>query len=139
MSAILDLSELLRTMEPVLNPGIFIFASVKECTTVDPVLIIASIREPEGLSIVMRENDAQRLKIPILFRCSWITLTVNSDLQAIGLTAAFATALANAGISCNVVAGVYHDHIFVPVHKAKKAMDKLHSLQLNVKPQPTRC
>ena len=33
-----------------------------------------------------------------------------------------------AGISCNVVAGVHHDHLFVPVEQARQAMDALHAL-----------
>jgi hypothetical protein len=54
---------------------------------------------------------------------------VNSDLQSVGLTAAFATALGEAGISCNVVAGHHHDHIFVPLALATKAMVELRKLQ----------
>jgi uncharacterized protein len=52
-----------------------------------------------------------------------------SDLQAVGLTAAFATALGRAGISCNVVAGAQHDHLFVPVEQAGRAMAELQGLQ----------
>lgn len=129
MNPITDLDLLLRTMEPVLQPGIFVFASLEAGVTVDPALVLASIQEPEGLSVVMRESDAQRHNLRTLFRCAWITLSVHSDLQAIGLTAAFSTALADAAISCNVVAGAYHDHIFVPIQKAEKAMQVLRSLQ----------
>jgi hypothetical protein len=56
-------------------------------------------------------------------------LTVNSTLEAVGLTAAFATALGNSGIGCNVVAGAYHDHIFVPLELADAAMHVLRLLQ----------
>lgn len=62
-------------------------------------------------------------------RAAWITLTVHSDLAAVGLTAAFSRVLAEAGISCNVVAGVRHDHIFVPVERAADAMAALRRLQ----------
>ena len=116
-------------MEPELHPGTFVFASVKPGISVDAGLILASIREAEGLSVVMRETDAQRCNLAVIFRCAWITLTVNSDLQAVGLTAVFATALGNAGISCNVVAGACHDHIFVPLLLAERAMDVLRALQ----------
>ncbi|GAB6191420.1 ACT domain-containing protein [Desulfocastanea catecholica] len=131
MNPVTDLTLLLRTMEPVLHPGTFVFASLGAGVTVDPALVLASIQEPEGVSVVMRESDAQRYNLRILFRCAWITLSVHSDLQAIGLTAAFATALADAAISCNVVAGAYHDHIFVPSQAAEKAMHVLRSLQKN--------
>jgi hypothetical protein len=64
-----------------------------------------------------------------LFRAAWISLTVHSDLQAVGLTAAFSTALGQAGISCNVVAGAFHDHIFVPVAQTQQTMAVLRALQ----------
>lgn len=124
-----DLSLLLRSMEPVLHPGTFVFTSIQDAAQVEASTIIASIREPEGLSVVMREADAQERGLPILFRAAWITLTVTSDLAAVGLTAAFASALGADGISCNVVAGSCHDHIFVPVDSAEKAMLALRKLQ----------
>lgn len=65
----------------------------------------------------------------MLFRAAWITLTVHSDLQAVGLTAAVATSLADAGISCNVVAAAHHDHLFVPVESAGLAIAVLQALQ----------
>jgi hypothetical protein len=114
MGPVSDLSVLLKTLEPVLNPGVFVFASVEDGNAIDPAVIVASIREREGLSVVTSEADARVSGLNTLFKCAWITLTVNSALEAVGLTAAFATALGNAGISCNVVAGAYHDHIFVP-------------------------
>ena len=129
MDATSDLARLLGTTEPVLNPGTFVFASLAKGAAFDPTHIIASVREPEGLSVVISEEHAKKTALPILFRCAWITLTVNSNLQAVGLTAAFSKALGDAGISCNVVAGANHDHIFVPIEAAQNAMDRLRSLQ----------
>jgi hypothetical protein len=126
------LTESLRTMDPVLNPGTYVFASLQPGVFIEPELVIASMRESEGLSVVMKEADAAERNLEPLFRCAWITLSVNSDLASVGLTAAFAIALGNAGISCNVIAGACHDHIFVPVHLAKKAMHELQSLQESV-------
>lgn len=128
-----DLEQLIHSMEPVLNPGVFAFVSVQNAEELGSVNVIASIQEPEGYSAVIAENDAIVLGLPILFRAAWITLTVNSDLQAVGLTAAFAGALGKAGISCNVVAGAYHDHIFVPVDRAADAMITLKTLQSSSK------
>ncbi|MOA64315.1 hypothetical protein D3C78_1903210 [compost metagenome] len=53
---------------------------------------------------------------------------MHSALSAVGLTAAFAGALAAAGISCNVVAGYYHDHLFVAQADAEQAMAVLRQL-----------
>ena len=116
-------------MEPVLNPGVFAFVSVKNEAVLRSVKVIASVIEPEGYSAVIAEKDAIALGLPMLFRAAWITLTVTSDLQSVGLTAAFASALGKAGISCNVVAGAYHDHVFVPVERAADAMKVLKGLQ----------
>lgn len=116
-------------MSPVCNPGVYVFASLPAGVTIDPQHIIASIREPEGLSVVLAEADAVHLNLPIHYRAAWLTLTVHSALQAVGLTAAFSAALAQAGISCNVVAGVHHDHLFVPHAQADAAMAALLRLQ----------
>lgn len=129
MPPITHLTTLIRSMEPVLTPGDYVFTSVQDLAGIDPAQIIALIREPEGISLIMAAADAERLGLPVLFRCAWITLTVHSDLAAVGLTAAFARALGNAGISCNVVAGAYHDHIFVPTDAAERAMAALRALQ----------
>ena len=83
------------------------------------------MREAEGTTVVVAEAQAIARGWPVTFRSAWITLRVHSDLAAVGLTAAFARALGDAGISCNVVAGVHHDHLFVPVARADDAMRAL--------------
>jgi hypothetical protein len=133
MQAIRDLDTLLNTMQPVLQPGRYVFASLPPGQMLDQIVqrgaVVASIREPEGLSVVLAEQDAIALGLPIAFTAAWITLGVHSDLAAVGLTAAFSSALARAGVSCNVVAGVRHDHLFVPAAQAQRAMDALQALQ----------
>ena len=54
-----------------------------------------------------------------------ITLTVHSSLDAVGLTAAVANKLTEKGISANVIAAYYHDHIFVQTEKAALAIEAL--------------
>jgi hypothetical protein len=60
------------------------------------------------------------------FRC--ITLGVHSSLEAVGLTAAVSTRLTELGISANVIAAHFHDHVFVPSSEAERALDALHRL-----------
>lgn len=136
MPPITDLHTLLATLTPALNPGTFVFVTLPPGTALDLALIVASVREPEGLSVVLSEPDAARHGLPVLFRAAWITLTVDSALEAVGLTAAFATALGAAGISCNVVAGAHHDHLFVPVAEAARAMAVLRTLQAGARGTP---
>ena len=127
--AIGDMDLLLAGMRPSLQPGRYAFTTLPPGETIDPACIVASIREAEGLSVVLAEDDALALSLPIAFIAAWITLEVHSDLAAVGLTAAFSQALAQAGIGCNVVAGTIHDHIFVPVAQANDAMAVLQALQ----------
>jgi len=128
MQAIADLKELLAKMQPALDPGRYAFVALPAGHALDPTHVVASIREPEGLSVILPEQVALDLGLPIAFIAAWITLTVHSDLAAVGLTATFSQALGQAGISCNVVAGVHHDHLFVPVDAAQSAMDTLQTL-----------
>lgn len=128
MQAIRDLDRLLAQMEPVLNPGRYAFVAVPEGVALDPGRIVASVREPEGLSAIVPEQDALELGLQVAFVAAWITLTVHSDLAAVGLTAAFSRALADAGIGCNLVAGLRHDHLFVPFDQAQQALDALRAL-----------
>ena len=127
--AVADLSQLLRSMQPALNPGVYVFASLPPGTDVGEFEPIATFRETEGVTLVVEEQRAQRAGIPVLFRASWLTLTVHSDLQAVGRTAAVAGALTRANISCNVIAAAFHDHIFVPVADGERALCVLQALQ----------
>ncbi|MCP1661180.1 ACT domain-containing protein [Neisseria perflava] len=132
-SSIRDLDILLSTMQPELRDGVYCFATLTHdrMSQISAADILASIREDEGLSVVVHEETALQYGLPADFRAAWITLTVHSDLAAVGLTAAFATALGQAGISCNVVAGNCHDHIFVPHKQAQQAMTVLREVQQN--------
>lgn len=123
---------LLLDLQPVLNPGTFVFASVPGNLPVPSADIIASIREPEGMSVILEESAARWVGLSPAFECAWITLMVHSDLDAVGITAEVSSALARAGISCNVVAGLRHDHIFVPIEQAGEAMCCLKSLSAAV-------
>ncbi|WP_232815997.1 ACT domain-containing protein [Chryseobacterium capnotolerans] len=60
---------------------------------------------------------------------SWITLEIHSSLSAVGLTAKFSQALSDAGISCNVVAAYFHDHIFVDEKDTTQAIKVLNALK----------
>ena len=124
-----DLQKLLASMEPSLNPGVYAFVLAPVDFQIPPDQIIASVREPEGLSLVIPEQLAHDRGLPVTYSAAWITLTVHSDPAAVGLTAAFAGALGQAGISCNVIAGVHHDHLFVPADQAQQAMAVLFDLQ----------
>jgi uncharacterized protein len=124
-----DLAELLRTLEPVLNEGVYVYSVAPAGADLGSLAVVATFLEPEGRTLILSETEALQAGLPILFRAAWITLKVHSDLQAVGLTAAVSRVLSEAGVSCNVVAAAFHDHIFVPVQVAGQALERLKALQ----------
>jgi len=108
-----DLDQLITNMEPVLNDGAYVFVSVSDISKIPREMTICEMREKEGRTVVLSKKDAESLGLDFEFIAAWITLNIHSALEAVGLTAAFATALGKNNISCNVIAGYYHDHIFV--------------------------
>lgn len=122
-----DLANLIAAMEPQLLPGKYVFVSITDEHGHDS-RVLASVREPEGLSAVLKQGDADELGLEYDFIAAWITLRVKSALDAVGLTAAVSTSLAEEGISCNVIAGLHHDHLLVPADDAERALAILRRL-----------
>ncbi|WP_308916726.1 ACT domain-containing protein [Jannaschia sp. LMIT008] len=116
MATVRDTGAMIAGMDPVLDLREYVF------TTDPPDLdaAIATIREDEGLSAIVPFAGSG---VPM----RRITLRVASDLEGVGLTAAVATALTDAGIACNMVAGHHHDHAFVPSRDADRALAVLHA------------
>lgn len=121
-----NLEEILKMLRPELHDGEYVFCCFAEMPDDSASDAIMWFRETEGITLIVRKETADRKNWPYSFVAAWITLTVHSSLEAVGLTAAFSKALANCGISCNVVAGFHHDHLFVASGDATQA---LHTLQ----------
>ncbi len=130
-----NLDELIANMEPVLHEGEYVFVTVKDIDTIPRALTICEVKEKEGITVILSKTEANRLNLPFNFVAAWITLTVHSALDAVGLTAAFSTALAEHNMSCNVVAGYYHDHIFVDVKDKERAMEVLSNMSSTTRPK----
>jgi uncharacterized protein len=126
---ITDLPTLLRTLAPVLRDGEWVFCWLTcDAARAHADAALASIREDDGVSLVLPRAHARAHGLPDTpaFRC--LTLTVHSSLEAVGLTAAVAQALAARGIAANVIAGARHDHVFVPTARADDALAALRAL-----------
>lgn len=123
-----NLTELLKNMTPVLHEGAYVFVSVADPSAIDLGDAICTFREAEGTTLILPKEKADALHLPYDYVAAWITLMVHSSLEAVGLTAAFASELARHGISCNVVAAWYHDHIFVDQKDAHRALEVLRAL-----------
>lgn len=125
----LDLDDLLASIDPRLNPGVYVFCEgVPEGLTSGPTVRML-FRESEATTVVMPLADAQAGGLAYSFPCEWITLGANSDLAAIGFLAVVTARLAEEGISANVVSATRHDHLFVPAGRGSDAMTVLQGLQ----------
>jgi hypothetical protein len=122
-----DLAKLLSGMRPHLNRGRYVFTSVKDGIP-EGLLPAVTVAEDEGLTLVVRQEEADAAGLPYDYVAGWITLRVHSALDAVGLTAVVATELAEAGLSCNIVAGFHHDHLFVPHEQIPQAVELLDAL-----------
>ena len=126
MSGITELDKLLKSMEPKLLESEFVFCTVSG-SLVDYVSLnpVATFFETEGLTLVVEKSIAQNAELQFEGTFRQITLTVHSSLEAVCLTAAVSEKLASKGISANVIAAYYHDHVFVQSAKAEIALSAL--------------
>ncbi|MEO8769641.1 MAG: ACT domain-containing protein [Ferruginibacter sp.] len=118
-----DLNKLIRSMKPKHVQGEYVFCTIPDPEKININEIILLFKEDEGYTIIIKKELADQLKLEYSFIAAWISLTIHSSLEAVGLTATFSSALASENISCNVVAGVYHDHLFVDKKDVTKAME----------------
>ena len=119
-----DCSQIIQKMSPSLQAQRYVFCTIQDAKYGDfsHCHPIGSFGEREGLTLILEEEKAlkEELSYEGVFLC--ITLNVHSSLHAVGLTAAVSTALARHNISANMVAGYFHDHIFVPTEQANDAL-----------------
>lgn len=125
MSGINNLDVLLKSMEPELISGEFVFCTFLEQQSFDYLL---SFKEKEGWTYVVSKQIADQLKLSYPATWAMISLNVHSDLEAVGFLAALTPKLAEQGISVNVVSAFYHDHLFVPTEKKDQALAILKSI-----------
>jgi hypothetical protein len=129
-----DLARLLARMRPALAEEACVFATRERVTCEELEAALGSFREEEGVTLILEEERAAEIGLEGP-RWARITLAVHSSLTAVGLIAEVATALAEAGISCNPVSAWHHDHLFVPWEQRQAALDALGELE---RPPPAR-
>ena len=128
-----DLNKLIKGLSPKLNDGEYVFTSIKNIELLNTSEVICTFKEKEGFTLILERSRADQLGLRYNFIASWITLEVHSSLNAVGLTSLVTTELANNEISCNVIAGYYHDHIFVSTKDSLKALEILNYLSLKIR------
>jgi hypothetical protein len=127
-----NLATLLQNMKPEMHDGVFVFCSIPAAAEIPATLRpVCVFREREGTTLVVQREEADSAGLSHQFASRLITLTVHSSLEAVGFLAEITGRLAEARISVNAVSAYYHDHLFVPDHRADEA---LHLLQEMSKP-----
>jgi hypothetical protein len=131
MSGETDIQKLIQGMKPMLNNGEFVFCVTDSYQAANRLNPLCVFQEEEGITVIIPKIQADNAPLPYSVVCAWITLSVHSSLEAVGLTAAISKALTDANISCNMIAAYHHDHIFVPIQDAQHAMKVLENLSEN--------
>ena len=126
-----SLATLLRSMSPQLNDGEYVFCTLPDGKLPAGLEIVGSFREQEGLTVILQRSHAEKAGFSFDYIAAWITLNVHSALEAVGLTAAVATALGRAGRGCNGNGGDYPHHLFVGQADAERALQVLRDLAAN--------
>ncbi|WP_147126942.1 ACT domain-containing protein [Shimia ponticola] len=120
-----DLGRLIASMQPVLRDGVYVFAHVEtlaEAVQLDPMM---TFREDEALTVIARRETVEGAGLRYEFPSRSITLNVHSSLEAVGFLAAITARLAQLKMGVNPVSAFYHDHLFVPEHRAEDALAAL--------------
>lgn len=130
-----DLATLLRTMQPVLHEGEYVFCTVDfqthpNCsyTFLDALTPIGLFQEVEGLTLILPRQQADAAGLPYTTIFCLITLTVHSSLEAVGFLATITALLAQHQISVNSISAYYHDHLLIPLAQTDHAMHLLQQL-----------
>ena len=124
-----DLKVLLTKMDPILQEDEYVFCSVSS----DEFSKFRSppicwFHEAEGITIIIKKDEAEHEELDYEFPSRMVTLNVHSSLSAVGFLAAIASKLAAHGISVNAISAYYHDHIFVPTERIEEVMRLLSEL-----------
>lgn len=122
-----DLATMLASLQIERRPHPVTVVTVQDAVALGEG-VEALISEVEGTTAVVTIAEAERRGWPVGFRAAWLTVSVHSSLDAVGLTAALSAALAAREIPCNVLAGFFHDHLLVPLDRADEAVEALEAL-----------
>lgn len=129
--ALRDLGVILTRIEAILEPEAYVFAVFPGANLEDVLDFqpIGTFQEGDQLTAILSVEHAGVAGAPTEPAFRHIRLSVHSSLEAVGLTAAISSKLAEQGIPANVVAGYYHDHVFVPEEMADEAVAAINSLK----------
>jgi hypothetical protein len=123
-----ELHRLLTGLRPELHAEPYVYALGPAPAGTPGTRVFATVAEDEGLTLVLTRDEAAAAGLRPEWAAARITLRIDSKLTDVGLTATVSSRLASHGIPCNVVAGLAHDHLFVPEDRAGDALELLRLL-----------
>ena len=118
-----NLGRLLAGLAPLVRPVPYVVVETERDIPAAAVIV-----EDEATTKVVEQTVADEHGLPYTFIAAWITCTIESELEAVGMTAVISRALADRDIACNVLAGSRHDHLLVPWRRRDDAMAVLSDL-----------
>jgi hypothetical protein len=126
-----NLSEVFKALTVSCDDITYGFVSVENTQFKFEEGMIGTFQEKEGVTIVATNEYLAKngLQPEALF--AKLTVEIETSLQMVGLTALLATKLAENNISANVIAGYFHDYIFVQYDMRQKALEVLNALKGN--------
>ncbi len=129
MSGNTDLQEVLNSLQVSCDEVEYGFATVKQGEAISSNDVLCTFREDEGLTVIASKDYLAAKEFAFEGVYAKLTVEVHTSLELVGLTAVLAKALADNGISANVVAAYYHDHVFVQYDVRQKATEILLGLK----------
>ena len=123
------LDVLIENLRPSIDRQPFVFVSLDDSDAARLVHdAVALVRETEGTTLVLPLDVGLSEGLVSDSHFARIKLCVQSSLAAVGMTAVVSSALADAGIGANMLAGHFHDYVFVPWKRRSEAMAVLTEL-----------
>jgi len=128
MSGHTNLSAVLKSIKVFCDNVEYGFATTKQPIEFGDQ-ILGTFQEEEGLTIIASKQYLEDKGLKYEGSYAKLTIEAHTSLELVGLTAVLAKRLADHKISANVVAGFFHDHIFVQYDVRQSAIDAINSLK----------
>lgn len=124
-----NLDSVLKEMRVYCDDKKYGFGCSANRPSVESEGIIGLFKEKEGITVIGILEELNRINLTAVEGpYAKITIEVHTSLELVGLTALLSERLKVKKVPANVVAGFYHDHIFVPYGLKDLAMKALMDL-----------
>lgn len=129
MSGQRNLTEVLKSLQISCDNIEYGFGTIKTNAIELTSEILGTFKETEGLTVIAQKEYLEKNNIHHEGIYAKLTIEVHTSLELVGLTAVLAKQLGENNISANVIAGYFHDHIFVQYDLREKAIVALNHLK----------